>query len=110
MFHLVHPMLLLSGPSRWIAADDMEYVGMIDLLSTLGMAALFGFLAWLFYTKYDGIQGFFLSSVPKVFRPEEYKKSRSYRFQRYFTVGFFMFLSLLGAISSVQGLILYFSS
>lgn len=93
-----------------MAAGDTGTFDLIGLLGNLGMSAIFAFLAWLFYTKYDGIQAFFLSSVPKVFRPEEYKKSRMYRFQRYFTVGFFVFISLFGVISSIQGVFLYFSS
>lgn len=79
-----------------------------SLIGGVFMILLFGGLAWVFYVKYDAIQGFFLSGVPGLFKPDEYRRSASYVWVKYFTVIFFGALAIIAILSLVRDLAYYF--
>lgn len=79
-----------------------------NIVGGVFMILLFWGLAWAFFVKYDAIQGFFLSSVPGLFKPGEYRRSSSYVWVKYFTMVFFGFLTILAVASFIRDLAYYF--
>ncbi|MDE3720826.1 hypothetical protein PWG71_05455 [Nocardiopsis sp. N85] len=76
----------------------------IGFLSGIGLTLLFSLLAWVFWRHFDRMQMRLMSRVLPVLGTdeEEYLKSRGHRFNKYWMVGFFVFLALVTLYSLVR--------
>ncbi|MGW5875279.1 hypothetical protein ACWFMI_01835 [Nocardiopsis terrae] len=64
-------------------------------------------MAWVFYRKYDKIQDFLLSGLPRFFRVDEYRQGRIYSFNRKALSVLFVFFGSMSAFYATKGFMMF---